>query len=66
MTIAPETPSTFAHLHVHTEHSPLDGLSKLKSLFERVAAIGQRTCAVTDHGTLSGLWLAQKPPTQQA
>lgn len=54
------TSNSFAHLHVHTEHSPLDGLAKLKDLFRFVADAGMRTCAVTDHGTLSGLWAAQE------
>ena len=45
----------FAHLHVHTEYSVLDGLNKIQPLVERVKALGMSTCAITDHGTLSGV-----------
>ncbi|MEK6311933.1 MAG: DNA polymerase III subunit alpha, partial [Curtobacterium sp.] len=51
--------SPFAHLHVHTEHSALDGLTKMRELFAFVADAGMNACAVTDHGTLSGIWAAQ-------
>jgi DNA polymerase III subunit alpha len=44
----------FVHLHVHTEYSVLDGLNKVKPLVERIKALGMSSCAITDHGTLSG------------
>lgn len=50
----------FAHLHVHTEASLLDGLARLKSIFGAVAEHGQGTLAVTDHGTMGGLWKAKE------
>jgi len=50
------TNTGFAHLHVHTEHSPLDGLSKLADACEKVAADGNTALAITDHGTLGGAW----------
>lgn len=50
----------FAHLHVHTEASLLDGLARLKQIFKAVAEQGQNTLAVTDHGTMGGLWKAKE------
>ena len=50
----------FAHLHVHTEASLLDGLGRLKKIFTAVAEHGQNTLAVTDHGTNGGLWKAKE------
>ncbi|MDR0249273.1 MAG: DNA polymerase III subunit alpha [Oscillospiraceae bacterium] len=56
--------SGFAHLHVHTEYSLLDGACRIddpsghssyKGLFGRVAALGQRACAITDHGAMFGV-----------
>lgn len=45
---------SFAHLHVHTEYSLLDGLSKIPSLFERAKSFGQTAMAITDHGAMYG------------
>lgn len=50
----------FTHLHVHTEHSLLDGMIRIRDLFARVAEQGGVACAVTDHGSLSGIWKAQQ------
>ncbi len=44
----------FTHLHLHTEYSLLDGLSRIPDVMERVAAIGQTSVAMTDHGALYG------------
>ena len=44
----------FAHLHVHTEYSLLDGACRIGDLMERVAALGQKHIAVTDHGVMYG------------
>jgi DNA polymerase-3 subunit alpha len=42
------------HLHVHSEHSFLDGLSTIESIVERAVDLGQSSIAVTDHGECSG------------
>ena len=44
----------FAHLHVHTEYSLLDGACRIKDLVKRVKALGMTSCAVTDHGVMYG------------
>ena len=44
----------FAHLHVHTEYSMLDGAAKIDDLIAEVAAHGQKAVAMTDHGYLFG------------
>uniref|UniRef100_UPI00266FD66A DNA polymerase III subunit alpha n=1 Tax=uncultured Anaerotruncus sp. TaxID=905011 RepID=UPI00266FD66A len=44
----------FAHLHVHTEYSLLDGACRIERLVERVKALGQSSVAITDHGVMYG------------
>jgi DNA polymerase-3 subunit alpha len=44
----------FAHLHVHTEYSLLDGLSRVKRLVKRAKELGMHHLAITDHGTMYG------------
>jgi len=44
--------SSFTHLHVHTEYSLLDGLSRISSLLARAKVLGMDTLAVTDHGVM--------------
>ena len=44
----------YLHLHVHTQYSLLDGLTKLPALIDRVSELGMSSIAMTDHGTLSG------------
>ena len=44
----------YAHLHVHTEYSMLDGAARLKELFKEVAAQGMTHVAMTDHGNMYG------------
>ena len=44
----------FTHLHTHTEYSLLDGMSKIGPLLDRVKALGQEACAITDHGAMYG------------
>ncbi|MGP8173371.1 MAG: DNA polymerase III subunit alpha [Terracidiphilus sp.] len=44
----------FTHLHLHTEYSLLDGACDLTKLMDRVAALGQRSVAMTDHGNIYG------------
>jgi len=48
------TTADFVHLHNHTHHSLLDGLSKVPELISRVKEFGMSACAITDHGTMSG------------
>ncbi|MFC8732445.1 DNA polymerase III subunit alpha [Luteimicrobium sp. NPDC057192] len=48
------TGEDFAHLHVHTEYSMLDGAARLDSLFSEVERLGQKSIAITDHGYLFG------------
>lgn len=46
----------FTHLHNHTNHSVLDGLTKIPELVKLVKDFGMNSVAMTDHGTLSG-WI---------
>lgn len=48
------TPADYVHLHNHTHHSLLDGLTKIPDLVARVKDMGMTACAITDHGTMSG------------
>jgi DNA polymerase-3 subunit alpha len=45
---------SFAHLHLHTEYSLLDGASRPEELAKRVAQMGMPACAITDHGNMFG------------
>ena len=44
----------FTHLHLHTDYSLLDGACDVDKLVDRVAAIGQTSVAMTDHGNIYG------------
>lgn len=44
----------FTHLHVHTEFSLLDGLSKISKLVTKTKEFGQTHLAITDHGNMYG------------
>ena len=44
----------FAHLHVHTEYSLLDGACRIRDLPKLVKGMGQTACAITDHGAMYG------------
>ncbi|MGD1062221.1 MAG: DNA polymerase III subunit alpha [Terracidiphilus sp.] len=46
--------SEFTHLHLHTEYSLLDGACDVYKLVDRVAALGQKSVAMTDHGNIYG------------
>lgn len=46
--------SKFVHLHNHSHYSLLDGLQKVPQMLDRVAELGMKSVALTDHGTLSG------------
>lgn len=47
-------PSQFAHLHLHTQYSLLDGANKISHVVERAFQYGQPAIAMTDHGNLCG------------
>ena len=46
---------SFAHLHVHSEYSLLDGFSKISGLVERAKQLQMNSLALTDHGALYGV-----------
>lgn len=45
----------FAHLHLHTEFSLLDGACRIEKLLDRAKALGQTAVAITDHGAMYGV-----------
>ena len=45
---------SFAHLHLHTEYSLLDGANRIKPLAKRLKELGFTHAAVTDHGVMYG------------
>ncbi len=45
----------FAHLHVHTEYSLLDGACRIERLLDRAHELGQKAVAITDHGNMYGV-----------
>jgi DNA polymerase III subunit alpha len=47
---------SFAHLHVHTEYSMLDGAARLDDLFARTAELDMGAIAMTDHGNVFGAY----------
>ncbi len=49
------TDSNFVHLHVHTEFSLLDGLSRIEKLVGRAKELNMPAVAITDHGTMFGV-----------
>jgi DNA polymerase-3 subunit alpha len=46
--------SGFAHLHVHTQYSILDGASNIPSLIDKAKEYGMEALAITDHGNMFG------------
>ena len=46
---------SFAHLHVHTEYSLLDGSNKIKEYVKRLGDLGMTAGAITDHGVMYGV-----------
>ena len=48
-------PTAFAHLHVHTEYSLLDGANRIKPLIARTKEMGMQHIAITDHGNMFGI-----------
>src|SRR5450759_1532928 len=47
--------ATFAHLHVHTQYSILDGASSIPLLIDKVKSLGMEAIAITDHGNMFGV-----------
>ena len=45
---------SFAHLHLHSEYSLLDGACRIDGLMEQVKELGQTAVAITDHGVMYG------------
>jgi len=45
----------FTHLHVHTEYSLLDGLSRIPQLVSQAKHHGMKSLAITDHGSMYGV-----------
>jgi DNA polymerase-3 subunit alpha len=50
----------FVHLHTHSSHSVRDSIARPDDLFDAVVADGQSALAITDHGNLSGLYVAHQ------
>lgn len=46
---------SFAHLHVHTQYSLLDGSNKINDYIARVKELGMTAAAITDHGVMYGV-----------
>ena len=57
--------SKFIHLHVHTEFSLLDGMSKISKLVNRTKEFGQSHVALTDHGSMYGAIEFYKKTTKE-
>lgn len=57
--------SDYVHLHNHTHHSLLDGLTKVDELVVRVKEMGMEAVAITDHGTMSGVVEFYKAATSE-
>lgn len=49
------TDQNFVHLHVHTEFSLLDGLSRIDKLVERAKELNMPALSITDHGVMFGV-----------
>ena len=45
---------SFAHLHLHTEYSLLDGACRINGIMDRIRELGQTAVAITDHGVMYG------------
>ena len=45
----------FAHLHLHTEYSLLDGACRIGPLVQRAKELGMESLAITDHGVMYGV-----------
>jgi len=54
---------SFAHLHVHTEYSMLDGAARISDLVDEVARQEMPAVAMTDHGVMFGAYEFWKKAT---
>ena len=50
----PDSNQDFAHLHLHTDYSLLDGACRIDRLAARAKELGMSSVAMTDHGNLFG------------
>jgi len=50
----PKKSAGFAHLHLHSHYSLLDGLSKIDGILDYVQKLGMNSVALTDHGNIYG------------
>ncbi|GAA3518224.1 DNA polymerase-3 subunit alpha [Streptosporangium album] len=55
---------SFAHLHVHTEYSMLDGAAKVEGLFAEAERLGMPAVAMSDHGNMFGAYEFQQVATK--
>ena len=55
----------FAHLHVHTEYSLLDGSNKIQEYVARVKELGMTAAAITDHGVMYGVSIFTRRQTRR-
>lgn len=46
---------SFAHLHLHSKYSILDGALHIDKLVKRLKELDMDTCAITDHRSISGV-----------
>lgn len=44
----------FTHLHLHTDYSLLDGVTRIQDLVKKIKDTGMKSCAITDHGNMYG------------
>ncbi|MFQ5351524.1 MAG: PHP domain-containing protein, partial [Candidatus Binatia bacterium] len=44
----------YAHLHLHTQYSLLDGANKISNLMPKLSRLGMQAAAITDHGNMFG------------
>ena len=51
-----DSSNSFAHLHVHTEYSMLDGAARVGELLDAAVEQGMPAIAVTDHGNMFGAY----------
>jgi len=52
--------SDFAHLHLHTDYSQLDGAGLIKNYVKRAKVLNFKALAITDHGNIDGTIKFQK------
>ncbi|HRV33881.1 MAG TPA: PHP domain-containing protein, partial [Anaerovoracaceae bacterium] len=45
----------FAHLHLHTEYSLLDGAAQIDRVIAKAKELGMKSIAITDHGVMFGV-----------